>query len=238
VADPPPTLEPDLGNASGGTVETQFVVVLGGAPPHPDVVGHLARDRFVIAADSGLDHARALGLGVDLVVGDLDSVTPAALEAAIAAGTPVERHPTAKDAIDAELGIDAALARGAHRLVVVSGGGDRLDHLLAGHLLLAHPRLAAVDVQGWAGTAWIRALQGPARAPLDGPAGALVSLIPVHGRADGISTTGLRYPLHAEPLLAGSSRGISNEFLGGSACVAVERGALLVVIPYALGGAS
>jgi thiamine pyrophosphokinase len=65
-----------------------------------------------------------------------------------------------------------------------------------------------------------------------------VSLIPVHGRADGISTTGLRYPLHAEPLLAGSSRGISNEFLGGSACVAVERGALLVVIPYALGGAS
>jgi thiamine pyrophosphokinase len=237
VADPPPTLEPDLGNASGGTVETQFVVVLGGSAPHPDVVGRLAPDRFVIAADSGLDHARALGLAVDLVVGDLDSVTPAALDAATAAGIPVERHPTAKDAIDAELGIDAALARGADRLVVVSGGGDRLDHLLAG-LLLAHPRLAAVDVQGWAGTAWLRALQGPARTPLDGPAGALVSLIPVHGRADGISTSGLRYPLHAEPLHAGSSRGISNELVGGPACVAVERGALLVVVPYALGGAS
>jgi thiamine pyrophosphokinase len=238
VADPPPTLEPDLGNASGGTVESQFVVVLGGSPPHPGVVGHLADDRFVIAADSGLDHARALGLAVDLVVGDLDSVTSAALAAATAAGVPVERHPTAKDAIDAELAIGAALARDARRLAVVSGGGDRLDHVLAGHLLLAHPHLAAVEVQAWAGPAWIRAIQGPARTSIDGPAGAYVSLIPVHGRADGVTTGGLRFPLHAEPLLAGSSRGISNELVGGPACVAVERGALLVIVPYALGGAS
>jgi thiamine pyrophosphokinase len=238
VADPPPTLEPDLGNASGGTVEPQFVVILGGSPPHRGVGAHLADDRFVIAADSGLDHARTLGLRVDLVVGDLDSVTPEALAAATAAGVPVERHPTAKDAIDAELAVDAALARGARRLVVLSGGGDRLDHVLAGHLVLAHPRLAAVDVQAWAGTAWIRVAQGPARIPIDGPAGAYVSIIPVHGQAEGVTTGGLRYPLHAEPLHAGSSRGISNEFLGGPACVAVERGALLVVMPYALGGAS
>jgi len=238
VADPPPTLEPDLGNASGGTVESQFVVVLGGSPPHPDVMAHLAEDRFVIAADSGLDHARALGLPVDLVVGDLDSVTPDALAAATAAGVPVERHPSAKDAIDAELAIDAALARDARRLVVVSGGGDRLDHVLAGHLVLAHPRLAAVEVQAWAGPAWIRAVQGPARTSIEGVPGAYVSLIPVHGRVEGVTTQGLRFPLHAEPLLAGSSRGISNELLGGPACVAVERGALLIVVPYALGGAS
>jgi len=219
-------------------VNTEFVVVLGGSPPHPDVVAHLPDDRFVIAADSGLDHARALGLDVDLVVGDLDSVTPEALGAATAAGIPVERHPTAKDAIDAELAVDAALARGVDRLIVVSGGGDRLDQVLAGHLLLAHPKLAAVHVQAWAGPAWVAALQGPARRAIDGPAGALVSLIPVHGRADGVSTSGLRYPLHAEPLLAGSSRGISNELVGGPACVALEGGALLVVVPHALGGAS
>jgi thiamine pyrophosphokinase len=238
VVDPPPTLEPDLGNASGGTVEPEFVVVLGGSLPHPGVVAHLADDRFVIAADSGLDQASTLGLTVDLVVGDLDSVTPEALAVATAAGIPVERHPSAKDAIDAELAIDAALARGARRLVVVSGGVDRLDHVLAGHLLLAHPRLAAVDVQAWAGPAWIRALQGPSRTPIAGPDGAYVSLVPVHGRADGITTSGLRYPLHGEPLDPGSSRGISNELLGGPACVAVERGALLVIVPHALGGQS
>ena len=198
-------------------MEPQFVVVLGGSPPHPGVMAHLADDRIVIAADSGLDHAAALRLAVDLVVGDLDSVTPEALAAATAAGIPVERHPSAKDAIDAELAIDAALARDARRLVVVSGGGDRLDHVLAGHLVLAHPRLTHVDVQAWAGTAWIRALQGPARTPIEGRAGAYVSLVPVHGRAEGITTGGLRYALHGEPLDPGSSPGISNELLGGPA---------------------
>ena len=69
-----------------GLVHQQHVVVIGGSPPHPGVVERLDRDRFVIAADSGLDHARALGLAVDLVVGDFDSVTPDALAAAEAAG--------------------------------------------------------------------------------------------------------------------------------------------------------
>ncbi len=219
-------------------MEPQFVIVVGGSPPHPGVVHHLADDRFVIAADSGLDHADALGLAVDLVVGDLDSVTPGALAAASAAGVPIERHRPDKEAIDTELAVEAALARGAHRLVVLSGGGDRLDHVLAGLFVLAHPMLAGLDVQAWAGPAWLRAVQGPASTSIEGPAGAYVSLLPLHGRADGVTTGGLRYPLHGEPLHPGSSRGISNELAGGPACVSLEHGALLVVVPNALGGGS
>lgn len=219
-------------------MEPQFVIVVGGSPPHPGVVEHLAEDRFVIAADSGLDHADAIGLAVDLVVGDLDSVTADALTAATARGVPIERHRPDKEAIDTELAIEAALARGARRLMVLSGGGDRLDHVLAGLLVLAHPMLAGLDVQAWAGPAWLRALQGPASCPIDGPQGAYVSLLPLHGRADGVTTAGLRYPLHAESLHPGSSRGISNELVGGPACVSLERGALLVVVPNALGGGS
>ena len=44
------------------------------------------RPTLVIAADSGLGHALALGVRVDLVVGDLDSVDPTTLDAAVAAG--------------------------------------------------------------------------------------------------------------------------------------------------------
>ena len=213
-----------------------FVVVTGGSPPKPAVTAHLPDDRVVIAADSGLDHARRLGLHVDLVVGDLDSVSAAGLAAAERDGVPVERHPTAKDAIDTELALEAALARGAGRIVVVSGGGDRLDHLLAGLFTLVHPMLRDTVVEAWMGDAYVHALQGPARADLEGPAGAYLSLLPVHGPVDGVVTDGLRYPLRSEPLHPGSSRGVSNEFLGGPACVALERGALLVVVPYALGG--
>jgi thiamine pyrophosphokinase len=219
-------------------MQKAFVVVIGGSAPHPGVVARLPDDRFVIAADSGLDHARALGLHVDLVVGDLDSVSPGALADAEATGIPVERHPPAKDAIDTELAMEAALTRDAGRIVVVSGGGDRLDQLLGGLFVLAHPMLRTAVVEAWIGEAYVRALQGPAAADLDGPAGAYVSLLPVHGPADGVVTDGLRYPLRAESLHAGSSRGVSNEFVGGSACVSLTRGSLLVVVPYALGGPS
>ena len=222
----------------GESVSPSAVIVSGGGLPAASVIDRLPAHRFVIAADSGLDHAVALGLDVDLVVGDLDSVSATALHDAEQRGVAVERHPVDKDAIDTELAIEAALARGARRLVVISGGGDRLDQVLAGLLVLAHPSLAAVDTQAWAGPAWLRALQGPASAAIEGRAGAYVSLLPLHGRADGVTTAGLRYPLLAEPLHPGSSRGVSNEFVGGPACVSLERGALLVVVPDALGGES
>ena len=216
----------------------QFVLVIGGSPPEPAVVDLLDRDRFVIAADSGLDHARTLGLDVDLVVGDLDSVSPGALVAAETDGVPIERHPAAKDASDTELAVDAALARGAERIAVVGGGGDRLDQLLAGLLLLAHPKLAGVDVQAWLGPAWVRPLQGPDQAMITGPIGAYLTLLPVHGPATGVTTGGLRYPLAGEPPHAGSSRGVSNEIAALPACVRVVHGALLVIVPYALGEAT
>ena len=65
-----------------------------------------------------------------------------------------------------------------------------------------------------------------------------MTLLPINGPADGVTTSGLRYPLHGETLPSGSSRGVSNEFLDGPAHVALERGALLVVVPHALGGPS
>ena len=51
------------------------VVFIGGHPPHPGVLAHLPAQRWVVAADSGYDHAVALRVQVDLVVGDMDSVS-------------------------------------------------------------------------------------------------------------------------------------------------------------------
>ena len=60
-------------------------------------------DAFVIAADSGLEHAAALGLSVDVLVGDLDSASASAVRAAEAAGVRIERHAVDKEATDLEL---------------------------------------------------------------------------------------------------------------------------------------
>jgi thiamine pyrophosphokinase len=208
------------------------VVVAGGDAPWPGVRALLPSGAMVIAADSGVDHAHALGLRVDVAVGDLDSVSPAALAAARAGGARVRVHPPAKDATDLELALGEARDLGARRVVVVGGADGRFDHLLANALLLAAPAFADLEVEALLGSARVAVVRGHRR--LHGRTGALLTLLPVHGPARGIVTEGLRYPLAGEDLSVGSTRGVSNVFLGPEAVVTVQSGTLLAVQPDAL----
>jgi thiamine pyrophosphokinase len=211
------------------------VVVGGGGPPAvpPGGLGDLRRDPLVVAADSGLDHAAALGLSVDHVVGDMDSVDPANLDAAARSGVRIDRHPAAKDATDLDLALDVALEADPGRIVVVTGEGDRFDHALAVALTVSAPRLAGVAVEAWIGAAHLWVVRD--RVELVGRPGALLSLLPLHGPARGVSTSGLRYPLDDEDLDAASSRGVSNEWVAEVATVRLRSGVLLAVAPGAGG---
>ncbi|MBT5085466.1 MAG: thiamine diphosphokinase, partial [Actinobacteria bacterium] len=82
------------------------LVFLGG--PAPALTAPLPSAEFVIAVDRGADHALALGYSVDLLVGDLDSVSAAGRLAAIE----IEQHPVDKDETDLELALAAAERRG------------------------------------------------------------------------------------------------------------------------------
>ena len=210
------------------------VIIIGGGGIGPRVVAHLPAERIVIAADSGLDHAMELGLEVDLLVGDLDSISPDALEAAKAAGVPIDLYPAAKDATDLALALLTARDAGAAHITVVAGDGGRLDHLLTGLLALADPALADAVVEAWIGDAWVRALHGPGRAEIHGRPGELVTLAAVGGPAIGVRTEALVYPLHDETLEPGSTRGVSNLLETTEATVSLEEGTLLIVQPEAL----
>jgi thiamine pyrophosphokinase len=183
----------------------------------------------VVAADGGLDHALALGLAVDVVVGDLDSVTPGALAAAEAAGTRVERHAPNKDRTDLELALDAVLARGAGRVLVLGGVAGRFDHVLANALVLASPAYAGMEVDAVLGGARVAVVRD--RRALRGRRGDLLSLLPAHGPARGVRTHGLAYVLADEDLAPGSTRGVSNVFAAATATVALRDGVLLAVSP-------
>ncbi len=184
---------------------------------------------FVIAADGGVDRAHELGLRVDLAIGDFDSVTAEGLAAAQAAGARVERHPAAKDATDLELALDAALALAPTRLLVIGSDGGRLDHLLGSILLLGDERYAAMEIDASLGAARLHVIRGTQT--IAGVPGELLSLLPVHGPAVGVSTSGLEYPLDGETLPAGTSRGTSNVFAADEATITVEQGCLIAVIP-------
>jgi len=182
-----------------------------------------------VAADQGVDHALALGLRVDVAVGDFDSVSPAGLTAAEAAGARIVRHPAEKDATDLELALDEAAALGPRRLLVLGVDGGRLDHLLAALLGLGAERYAAFEVDALLGAASIHVIRSERR--LRGEPGELISLLALHAPAEDVTTAGLLYGLGGETLWPGSSRGASNVFATREARVSVGRGVVLAVRP-------
>jgi thiamine pyrophosphokinase len=214
-------------------------VALDGAwPGWSDGIG------LVVAADGGVRHAATLGVGVDRWVGDGDSAAPDDLAHLARLGVSMERADRDKDRSDTELAVIAALTAGATRLTIVGAlGGPRIDHALANVALLALDALRGLDVRLVAADARIRLVRAPGdggravTADLDGRIGDIVSLLPWGGHVDGVTTAGLRYPLHDEALLAGPARGLSNVRVTSLARVTVRLGALVVIeVPASLSG--
>jgi thiamine pyrophosphokinase len=210
-------------------IEPDVVVVASG--PGPAIA--VPAGATVVAADGGVERAIALGLDVDVVVGDLDSAPATALRTAELAGARIVRHPVAKDATDLELALDEATGLGARRALVIASGEGRLDHLLASLLLLGSERYAGLELDALVGDALVHVVRGDRS--LHGAAGELLTLVPLGGPAAGVTTTGLEYHLDGETLDPGSTRGVSNVFLGDEARITLEEGVLLAVRP---GGAA
>ncbi len=195
---------------------------------------------LVIAADGGARHAVRLGVSIDAWVGDGDSLDADGMAALAASGVPMERASPHKDESDTELAVRAALLRGATGVVIVGGlGGARIDHALANIGLLAMAELVGRRATLIDARSRITLVRAPARdgaavrRELAGRTGDLVSLLPLGPGVDGVTTSGLAYPLVDEALPEGPTRGLSNVRTSADASVTVRSGLLLIVESHA-----
>jgi thiamine pyrophosphokinase len=228
---PQPSTDPaEAARAPADRHHETVVVVTGSEPLDPSVRAHVPDDAIVLAADGGLDHALAAGLVPAGLIGDLDSVTPEGLAWAQAHAT-IQRHPADKDRTDTELAVAFAAAMDPERLVLLAGGGDRLDHAVAAVGALGARELTGVPVvEGWWGRTHLRVLHGPARATVPVEPGTTVSLLAMHGNCTGVSVTGTKWELHRVELAAMSGHGVSNVAVDAQVRVAVSTGVLTVFV--------
>ncbi len=182
---------------------------------------------LLIAADGGGNPLFEAGLLPHLVVGDLDSLQPAALEHDIAAGAEILRYPAEKDETDLELGLLLAVQRGAVSIDIWGAMSGRWDHTLSTVMLLALPELRGCTVRVRDATQTMMLITDAAE--ITGQAGDTVSLLPSGGAAHGVTTRGLHYALHEATLSAERSRGVSNVLDESPAHVQVRTGALLCI---------
>jgi thiamine pyrophosphokinase len=133
-----------------------------------------------------------------------------------------------KDETDLELALLHATDIGVKDIVVLGAFGNRIDMTLSNLLLLSHPSLISAHIEYWYGyqTAW---LIRPPGDEIHGQSGDTLSLIPLEGDAEGITTHELYYPLNDEKLVFGPARGISNVLTASVAHVELASGTLIAV---------
>lgn len=184
---------------------------------------------LVIACDGGARHCRLLGITPQLVIGDMDSIAPSLLAEFEEQGSEIHRVPARKDKTDLELAIELAVDRGAQDILIFGGLGSRWDMSIAAIMLLAAPAWTRISLSLRDGSTCIHRLGGGGRLSLTGASGDTLSLVPLAGPVRGVTLTGLDYPLTDEDLPIGSTRGISNVFLGNRAEIALKEGLLLCI---------
>lgn len=206
------------------------IVITGAEPLRRAALDALPARGLVLAADGALDVALAAGLVPAGLVGDLDSVSPEGLAWAEEHAT-IQRHAPDKDHTDTELALRLAVGLDPALLVLVAGGGDRLDHSLAAIGALGHPSLTSIPrIEAWWGDQHLIVVHGPGRATIETACGATVSLLALHGPCTGVGTTGLRWALDGAELAPLVGHGLSNEATADHVEVSVASGVLTVVV--------
>ncbi|MCY4070596.1 MAG: thiamine diphosphokinase [Chloroflexi bacterium] len=187
-----------------------------------------AGSAHILCADGGALNALKFGLAPQTIIGDLDSLSGEQVEELSAAGAEILRFPMEKDETDLELALGWGVDKGATAIVILGALGGRFDQTLANVYLLALPGLRDIEIELVDGEQNIRLLR-PGTYSVEGRTGDTISLIPLVGKASGITSRGLKYPLRDESLEFGPARGISNVMLCDSASLELRNGLLVVV---------
>jgi len=198
------------------------LLIANGVLPSPRFLRELVSSSdLVVCANGGTRHALRIGIQPDVVIGDLDSLTPGVLRR-------LRRSKIVSFAdqnqTDLEKAIRYLLKKRAKQVVILGATGKRIDHTLANVALLAkyqrRVNLTLIDSSGE-----IQIVRS--RVTFQAKRGATVSLLPL-GKGVKVTTKGLRYALKNETLQFGS-RGVSNEVIGSTVEIRVRGGKLLLI---------
>ena len=181
------------------------------------IASRLRPDDHIICAGGGLRHTKMLGIRPDTAIGDFDS-------APRPDDVSVMEFPTRKDQTDGELAVEYALERGFDEILLIAMTGTRLDHTLTNIMLLSRSEKACL-IDDYNEIHIVRT-----SLELRGCKGKTLSIIPLCGSLEGITTSGLEYPLNNETLYFGTGRGNSNVVTSDECSIRVTRGIGAVII--------
>lgn len=204
---------------------SRFSILLGGDITPTDRLTNQVSGSLVIAADSGIKHAKHFDKEPELWVGDFDSASANLQEQyAEVAKLP---FPVDKDMTDGEIAIDAALERGASSIILVGAfGGARSDHAFTHFSLALKLAERGVEVILTDGRQEGYPLTSTSK-EFDFRKGTMFSILPFEDLRK-LTLSGAKWPLDNIDLKFGSSLTMSNE-VAGKLTARVESGRAILL---------
>jgi len=180
------------------------------------------QDDYIIAADAGYSELIQRGIEPDLVVGDFDSLGSAP------AHPNIKLSPAEKDDTDMMLAVKQGLMRGYKSFVIDGGLDGRLDHTFANFQVLVY--LSRNEARGvlLGHDMCVTAVTNGSVGFFSSASGS-ISVFSAGDKAKGVTLTGLKYSLDDAALTYDYPTGVSNEFTGKPATVAVHDGTLIII---------
>lgn len=185
------------------------------------IAGKLRKGDYIICADGGYRHAVKLRIKPDVLIGDMDSIGDESYDGEII------NLPVRKDFTDSEVCVKYVLLKDFDEILMLGFIGTRLDHTITNLMLLK--QIAESGKKGKIIDEHNEIYFALEENIIYGKKGDLLSLIPFGGDLNGITVSGLDYPLENETLIFGESRGVSNVMTSGKCTVNIGGGSGLII---------
>lgn len=183
---------------------------------------------FILSADGGTDYCIELGIIPDLVIGDLDSISPKTLDILKKKEVPINVFPIKKDKTDSQLSIEYLMDKGAEEITIIGAIGSRIDHTLANILLLKTIKDKGIKGKIVHNNNIIYIIDD--ELILDKKNGYFVSIIPIESKGVLVSLKGFEYNLSKVKIDFASTLGVSNFVIDEKGYIKVHEGECLVVV--------
>lgn len=194
----------------------------------PDAFAEIlsAYDR-IYCADGGLNHLRSAGIYPQVLIGDMDSVSPETRRWLDDGRVRCHRFPTRKAKTDLELTLDALSDDGITQADVFCGIGTRWDHSMINILMLERYSRKGMMLRLIDANNRVSYLRGGAHTVSGVPPSWYCSFI-AYPEPIRLSLNGFDYDLDGERIALGSTLTISNHLIGEGRIHVVGAGVLML----------
>lgn len=214
------------------------LIIGGGEIDYDFTKSYLAKQKFdtVVCADAGLDAADRLGLDVNFLMGDFDSVENETLSKfmkidSLDNSAKYIKYPKEKDYTDMHLVLEWTVVKKPSEIVIIGATGRRLDHFIANVNILMLPlenNIPAYIVDKYNKLCLIKSEHRIYRNNLWGK---YISVCPLTEEVKGVCLRDFKYPLDSVTIKIGGSTTVSNELADGAdeAVISLDKGILIVI---------